>query len=115
MCILALVIMTCKSHVFSAAFYCRLWPVCLYHTFPHYLTNGLIFGEKMIDHKMCFVFIYNPLKKILIARSSERTMIINVQKSSRKRGKGKAIQVQAWTGPEGSRRLTVTDFKTIGT
>jgi hypothetical protein len=27
--------------------------------------------------------------------------------------KGKAIPIQAWTGPEGSRRLTFPDFKTI--
>jgi hypothetical protein len=31
------------------------------------------------------------------------------------RGKGKAIPLQAWTGPEGSRRLRFPDFKTIGT
>jgi hypothetical protein len=31
------------------------------------------------------------------------------------RGKGKAIPLQAWTGPEGSRRLRFLDFKTIGT
>ena len=30
-------------------------------------------------------------------------------------GKGKAIPLQAWTGPEGSRRLRLADFKTIGT
>jgi len=29
--------------------------------------------------------------------------------------KGKAIQLQAWKGPEGSRRLRFPDFKTIGT
>jgi len=29
--------------------------------------------------------------------------------------KGKAIPIQAWTGPEGSRRLRLPDFKTIGT
>jgi len=29
--------------------------------------------------------------------------------------KGKAIPLQAWTGPEGSRRLRLQDFKTIGT
>jgi len=29
--------------------------------------------------------------------------------------KGKAIQLQAWTGPECSRRLRLPDFKTIGT
>jgi hypothetical protein len=32
-----------------------------------------------------------------------------------KKGKGKAIPVQAWTGPEGSRWLRVPDFKTIDT
>ena len=30
-------------------------------------------------------------------------------------GKGKVITLQAWTGPEGSRRLRLPDFKTIGT
>jgi len=29
--------------------------------------------------------------------------------------KGIAIPVLAWTGPEGSRRLGLPDFKTIGT
>jgi len=29
--------------------------------------------------------------------------------------KGKAIPLQAWTGPEGSRRLRLPDFKTIST
>jgi hypothetical protein len=31
------------------------------------------------------------------------------------KGKGKAIPLQAWTGSEGSRRLMLPDFKTIGT
>jgi hypothetical protein len=30
-------------------------------------------------------------------------------------GKGKAIPIQAWTGPEGCRSLRLPDFKTIGT
>jgi len=29
--------------------------------------------------------------------------------------KGEAIPLQAWTGPEGSRRLRFPDFKAIGT
>ena len=29
--------------------------------------------------------------------------------------KDKTIPLQAWTGPEGSRRLRLPDFKTIGT
>ena len=31
------------------------------------------------------------------------------------KGKGKAIPLRAWTGPEGSRGLRLPDFKTIGT
>ena len=31
------------------------------------------------------------------------------------KGKGKAIPLQAWTGPENSRRLRIPDFKTIST
>jgi len=30
-------------------------------------------------------------------------------------GKGKAIPLEAWTGPEGSRKLSFPDFKIIGT
>jgi hypothetical protein len=36
-------------------------------------------------------------------------------KASGKLGKGKAIPLQALTGPEGSRRFRLSDFKTIGT
>jgi hypothetical protein len=31
------------------------------------------------------------------------------------KGKGKAIPLQACAGPEGSRRLRLPDFKTVGT
>ena len=31
------------------------------------------------------------------------------------KGQGKAIPLQAWTGPEGSRRLRLPDFKTFNT
>jgi hypothetical protein len=31
------------------------------------------------------------------------------------KAKGKAIPEQVWTGPEGSRRLRLPDFKTVGT
>ena len=34
---------------------------------------------------------------------------------SRSQEKGKAVPLQAWTGPEGSRRLRLPDFMTIGT
>jgi len=31
-----------------------------------------------------------------------------------KKGRGKAIPLQAWTGPEVSRRSRLQDFKTVG-
>jgi hypothetical protein len=39
----------------------------------------------------------------------------NMRIALRGQGKGKAIPLQAWTGPEGSRRLRLPEFKTIGT
>jgi len=38
-----------------------------------------------------------------------------VKKTTFKDTKGKAIPLRAWRGPEGSRRLRLPDFKTIGT
>jgi hypothetical protein len=35
--------------------------------------------------------------------------------TKKKEVKGKAIPLQALTGPEGSRRMRLPDFKTIGT
>jgi hypothetical protein len=40
---------------------------------------------------------------------------VTEMKTYKGKGKGKAIPLQAWTGPEGSRRLRLPDFKTIGT
>jgi len=41
--------------------------------------------------------------------------VIKVKGKSKSKGIGKAIPLQAWTGPEGSIRLRLPDFKTIGT
>jgi hypothetical protein len=47
---------------------------------------------------------------VVITITNKRTY--NDQKSYIK---GKAIPLQAWTGPEGSRRLRLPDFKAVGT
>ena len=39
----------------------------------------------------------------------------NIGVDGNKGEKGKAIPLHAWTGPEGSRRLSLSDFKKIGT
>jgi len=43
------------------------------------------------------------------------TFLLALSVSLGYQGKGKAIPLQAWTGPEGSRRLRFPDFKTVGT
>ena len=63
--------------------YCHLWPVRLYNIFPHYLLNGAIFENKIIELKMCFDFLYNFFSEtFLILRRTERDMIKNVYWSS---------------------------------
>ena len=42
--------------------HCNMWRALLYNIISHYLTNGTILGfskKKVIDHKMCFDFLYN--------------------------------------------------------
>jgi len=41
---------------------------------------------------------------------SEISNLVHISQMS----KGKAILVQAWTGPDGSRRLRLLDFQTTG-
>jgi hypothetical protein len=41
--------------------------------------------------------------------------LLNVNAMVKVKGKGKAIPLQTWTGPEVSRRLRLPDFMTNGT
>jgi len=34
--------------------YYNMWPVYLYHIFPHYLINGTIFENKLLNMKCVF-------------------------------------------------------------
>jgi hypothetical protein len=40
---------------------------------------------------------------------------VMVKGKGKGKGKGKTIPLQAWTGPGGSRRLRLSDFKTLVT
>ena len=51
---------------------------------------------------------------IPIGRLACKNFVTNVR-AAHSEQKDKAIPLQAWTGPEGSRRLRFPDFKTIGT
>jgi hypothetical protein len=46
--------------------------------------------------------------KSLVGNSGETSIFRRIG------GKGKAIPLKPWTGPEGSRRLRLLDFKAIG-
>jgi hypothetical protein len=62
---------------------CRLWPVRLYHVFTHYLINAKIFGREVIEHKMCFDFLYNVMfETFIILRRIQLEIFINVHRSS---------------------------------
>ena len=74
--------------------------------------------------KFCSLFLL-----LSLSAASRRLQVnkaaVNIQFHSRKliiitiiiliKGKGKAIPLQAWTGPEGSRRMRHPDLKTIDT
>jgi hypothetical protein len=68
------------------------------------------------SEKKCVKLVENPQLpqdarsteyKILMWRSCPSILLLPSE--------GKAIPLHAWTGPEGSRRLRLPDFKTIGT
>jgi hypothetical protein len=44
-----------------------------------------------------------------------KILTLNVLVYYKVKGKGKSISLKAWTGQEGSRRLRLLDFKTVGT
>jgi hypothetical protein len=62
------------------------------------------------------------MNKVFVGRdvvSADRRKIfpapsLNMVSKVKGKGKCKATPLQAWTGPEGSRRLRLSDFKTIG-
>jgi hypothetical protein len=63
--------------------YCHLWPVWLYHIFPHYLIKRNDFRKKVIEHKMC-VLNFSTIfpETFLILRIIQRDIVINVHRSS---------------------------------
>jgi hypothetical protein len=62
-------------------------------------------------------FIFSDLnhKVVIFLSQTEGTPKHFFRKKALGKGKGKAIPLQPLTGPEGSSRLRLPDFKTIGT
>ena len=62
-------------YLFSAVLCCHLWPVWLYHIFPHYRKNGAIFRKKINVDKMWDLFSPQLLREtFLILRGIQKDM-----------------------------------------
>jgi hypothetical protein len=62
-------------------------------------------------------WVQRYVNQILMCKKKKKRKKRQRRKSGNSAGgsKGKGIPLQAWTGPEGSRRLRLPDFKTVGT
>jgi hypothetical protein len=66
-----------------AILYCHLWPVRLYHIFPHYRINNMTFGKMLVNMKCVFWFSLQLLSEnFLNLRRIQRGIFINVHRSS---------------------------------
>ena len=50
-----------------------------------------------------------------MAHFLQRFIAQRIYTACKGKGKNKAIPLQGWTGPDGSRMLRLPDFKTVGT
>jgi len=74
-----------KPYLIGALLCCDLWPVWLYHIFPHYLIRVTIFIKKWLNIKYVFWSSLQGLsEKFLILRRNQLDIIINEHRSSRK-------------------------------
>jgi hypothetical protein len=71
-CVCSLSYATCQAH---ASYYIAI--CCLSHCtiFPHYLINGTIFGETLLDIKCVLIFCTNYVWNISNSRSIQRDII----------------------------------------
>jgi len=66
------------------------------------------------EHKISVQDIFSCDKYSMnYAQDACRNASRSLCKTSFSKGRGKAIPLQAWTGPEGSRRMRLLDFKTV--
>jgi hypothetical protein len=73
-----------------------------------------------LDKELDFIFRYSyiinsKLLKFPSSTSSVKGQFFKICSPPGVKGKGKAIPLQAWTGPKVARRLRLPDFNTIGT
>ena len=56
LCLYSCCYLACMLHIFCTVLYCLLWPVWLYHIFPHYLINGTIKKKKILNIECVLIF-----------------------------------------------------------
>ena len=66
---------------------------------------GTVISKSGIQHRISFH------QQIGLKFKEETSKVLHLERSCVK-GKGKAVPLQAWTGPEGSRKLRLPDFVT---
>jgi len=75
--------------------YCHLWPVRLFHIYPHYLINSTVFGKKLMVHNMCVLIVSTTFVRKLLnsknewARCNYKFAFVFMYK------KGKSVPLQA--------------------
>jgi len=90
--------------------YCNLRPASLYNIFPHYLINGTILVQKLLNTKCVFWFSLQLLSEtFLILRRIDRDMIKNVYWSSSE------VQYRLLLCDFNQTWIFVTDFRKIPT
>jgi len=61
-----------------------LWPVWLYHVFPHYFINGTIFGKNVTEYKNAFSLSLHILSETFLILKRIQQDTINGRRSSTK-------------------------------
>jgi hypothetical protein len=56
---------------------------------------------------------YGTARQTTDGNTVRRTLIFNIIRRNDNKGKGKAVPLQAWSGPEGSRKLRFPDYMTM--
>jgi hypothetical protein len=72
--------------------------------------------RKTSEDETRYVAVAKQSSRLVTCDGDNKIIIFGITgKNVKGKGKGKAILLQSWTGPEFSRRLRLPDFKTIGT
>jgi len=70
-------------HYACAILYCHLWAIWLCHIFfPHYLINGLDFGETLLNIKICVLIFCITSKLFSLYEEFSEILLKNAHRSS---------------------------------